>query len=162
VEWLKRGVLSSKKLCPPRRVRSRFEAEEGRVGQVFIGMDPHKLSASIEVLDDRERADRRPAGSGGRCPARRAAGRCPVTDETVFMRALGKRIRLLRLMAELSQEELGDAAGISRGFVSLIEYGTRGVDVVRLLRIAAVLGLPLHELVNLGLSVADRAEGLPS
>ena len=25
------------------------------MGRVFIGMDPHKLSASIEVLDDRER-----------------------------------------------------------------------------------------------------------
>jgi transcriptional regulator with XRE-family HTH domain len=85
-----------------------------------------------------------------------------VTDEAVFMRALGRRVRLLRLTAELTQEELSEAAGISRSFVSLIEHGARGVDVVRLLRIAAVLGLPLHELVNLGVSVADRVEGLPS
>ena len=56
----------------------------------------------------------------------------------MFMRALGKRVRLLRLTAELTQEELGEAAGISRSFVSLIEHGTRGVDVVRLIRIAAV------------------------
>jgi transcriptional regulator with XRE-family HTH domain len=83
-------------------------------------------------------------------------------DTAVFMRALGKRVRLLRLMAELTQEELADAAGISRSFVSLIEHGARGVDVVRLLRIAAVLGLPLHELVNLGPSGADRVEGPPS
>ena len=83
-------------------------------------------------------------------------------DTAVFMRALGKRVRLLRLTAELTQEELGDAAGISRSFVSLIEHGARGVDVVRLLRIAAVLGLPLHELVNRGPRGADRVEGLPS
>lgn len=78
------------------------------------------------------------------------------------MRALGKRVRLLRLMAELTQEELGEAAGISRSFVSLIEHGARGVDVVRLLRIAAVLGLPLHELVNLGQRRTDQVEGLPA
>jgi transcriptional regulator with XRE-family HTH domain len=83
-------------------------------------------------------------------------------DTAVFMRALGKRVRLLRRMAELTQEELADAAGISRSFVSLIEQGAPGVDVVRLRRIAAVLGLPLHELVNLGPSGADRMEGLPS
>jgi transcriptional regulator with XRE-family HTH domain len=87
-----------------------------------------------------------------------------VTDEdvAVFMRALGKRVRLLRRTAELTQDELAAAAGISRSFVSLIEHGARGVDVVRLLRIAAVLGLPLHELVNLGVNGADRREGLPS
>ena len=83
-------------------------------------------------------------------------------DAAVFMRLLGKRVRLLRRTAELTQEELGQAAGISRSFVSLIEHGARGVDVVRLLRIAAVLGLPLHELVNLSPHGADRVEGLPS
>ena len=83
-------------------------------------------------------------------------------EGAAFMRSLGRRVRLLRLAAELTQEELGEAAGISRSFVSLIEHGARGVDVVRLLRIAAALGLPLHELVNLGLPVADRMEGLPS
>jgi transcriptional regulator with XRE-family HTH domain len=83
-------------------------------------------------------------------------------DTAVFMRAMGKRVRLLRLMAEMTQEELADAAGISRSFVSLIEHGAGGVDVVRLIRIAAVLGLPLHELVNLGPHLADRVKGLPS
>lgn len=83
-------------------------------------------------------------------------------DTAAFMRAPGRRVRLLRLTAELTQEELGQAAGISRSFVSLIEHGGRGVDVVRLFRIAAVLGLPVHELVNVGTSGSDRAEGLPS
>jgi transcriptional regulator with XRE-family HTH domain len=67
----------------------------------------------------------------------------------VFVRALGKRVRLLRLTAELTQEELADAAGISRSFVSLIEHGARGVDVVRLLRLATVFGIPLSEMVDL-------------
>jgi transcriptional regulator with XRE-family HTH domain len=58
-------------------------------------------------------------------------------DEAAFMRALGKRVRLLRLVRELTQDELAKAAGMSRSFVSLIEHGARGVDVVRLLRLAA-------------------------
>jgi transcriptional regulator with XRE-family HTH domain len=72
-------------------------------------------------------------------------------EEAAFLRALGRRLRLLRRLRELSQDELGQAAGVSRSFVSLIEQGTHGVDVVRLWRLAAVLGLPLHELVNLNL-----------
>lgn len=76
-----------------------------------------------------------------------------MTDDEAraFLRSLGKRLRLLRLLRELSQDELGRAAGVSRSFVSLIEKGAHGVDVVRLWRLAAVLGLPLHELVNLDL-----------
>ena len=70
-------------------------------------------------------------------------------DTAVFMRALGKRVRLLRLMAELTQEELADAAGMSRSFVSLIEHGAHGVDVVRLLRLATVFGVPLPEMIDL-------------
>ena len=70
-------------------------------------------------------------------------------DVAVFMRALGRRVRLLRLTAEMTQEELAAAAGISRSFVSLIEHGARGVDVVRLIRLAAVFGIPLSELVDL-------------
>ena len=53
--WLKRGLLCSKKRCPPRRPVNWFRVERGcGVGRVIIGMDPHKLSATIEVLDDRE------------------------------------------------------------------------------------------------------------
>jgi transcriptional regulator with XRE-family HTH domain len=82
-------------------------------------------------------------------------------DPMAFMRALGKRIRLLRLTAELTQEELAEAAGMSRNFVSLLEHGAHGVDVVRLLRLAAVLGMPLHELVSVGpTTTADQVEGL--
>lgn len=66
-----------------------------------------------------------------------------------FMRALGKRIRLLRLTRELTQDQVADASGISRSFVSLIEHGARGVDVVRLLRLATVFGVSLAELVDM-------------
>jgi transcriptional regulator with XRE-family HTH domain len=80
------------------------------------------------------------------------------SDEAAFLWALGKRVRLLRLTRELTQEQVADAAGMSRSFFSLIEHGCRGVDVVRLLRLAAEFGVPLTELLDLGTPVpVDRA-----
>jgi transcriptional regulator with XRE-family HTH domain len=69
-------------------------------------------------------------------------------DEVAFLRALGKRVRLLRLIREMTQDELAQASGISRSFVSLIENGAHGIDVVRLWRLAAVFGMSLTELVD--------------
>jgi len=82
--------------------------------------------------------------------------------EAAFLRALGKRIRLLRRVRELTQDEVAQAAGMSRSFVSLIEKGSHGVDVVRLLRLADALAVSLPELLDLGASEADRVKGLPS
>lgn len=72
----------------------------------------------------------------------------PAPDTTAFLRALGKRIRLLRLLGGLTQDQLAQAAGMSRSFVSLVGYGCHGVEVVRLVRLAAVFGIPLTELVD--------------
>jgi transcriptional regulator with XRE-family HTH domain len=69
-------------------------------------------------------------------------------DVDLWLRALGKRVRIMRLTRELTQDELAAAAGMSRSFVSLIEKGTHGVDVVRLLRLAAALDVPLAELIG--------------
>lgn len=69
-------------------------------------------------------------------------------DPDAWLRALGKRVRLLRLTHELTQAQLAAAAGLSRSFVSLIEHGSHGVDVVRLLRLAAALDVSLEELLG--------------
>ncbi len=69
-------------------------------------------------------------------------------DTEAWLRALGKRVRLLRHTREMTQDELAAAAGISRSFVSLIEHGAHGVDVVRLLRLAAALDVPLSDLLG--------------
>jgi transcriptional regulator with XRE-family HTH domain len=75
-------------------------------------------------------------------------------DVERWLRALGKRVRILRLTREMTQDDLAAAAGMSRSFVSLIEHGTHGVDVVRLLRLAAALDVPLGELI--GITPPDR------
>ena len=51
---------------------------------------------------------------------------------------------------------------MSRNFVSLLEHGSHCPDVVRLMRLASGLGVPLAELLDLGAPVADLSEGLPS
>ena len=68
------------------------------------------------------------------------SGRGPEAALVEFLTVIGRRIRLLRRLRDLTQDELADAAGISRSFVSLLEHGSNGVDVVRLLRLAPVLG----------------------
>jgi XRE family transcriptional regulator, regulator of sulfur utilization len=75
-------------------------------------------------------------------------------DVDLWLRALGKRVRILRLTKEMTQDDLATAAGMSRSFVSLIEKGSHGVDVVRLLRLAAALDVPLAELI--GATPPDR------
>ncbi len=52
--WLQRGLPSSQQQCPPRDPY-RFTTQGGAaMAKVFIGVDPHKLSATIEVVDDHE------------------------------------------------------------------------------------------------------------
>jgi transcriptional regulator with XRE-family HTH domain len=64
-----------------------------------------------------------------------------------FLRAMGKRIRLVRVDRELSQEQLARAAGMSRNFVSSVERGAHGVDVVRLACLARALGIEIAALL---------------
>lgn len=58
-----------------------------------------------------------------------------------FLRQLGRRVRWLRFERELTQEELAAAASMSRSFVSLVEQGEHGMNLVRLYQLARVFGL---------------------
>jgi transcriptional regulator with XRE-family HTH domain len=57
----------------------------------------------------------------------------------------------------MSQQQLAAAAGMSRNFVSSIERGAHGVDVLRLLRLAAALDVGLVDLVDLVVDGSDPA-----
>jgi transcriptional regulator with XRE-family HTH domain len=67
--------------------------------------------------------------------------------ERDYLTALGQRVRLLLVEQYLTQQQLADAAGMSRSFVSVVEHGAGGVDVVRLLRLATALGVPLSRVL---------------
>jgi transcriptional regulator with XRE-family HTH domain len=68
-------------------------------------------------------------------------------EETRFRRAVGKRIRVWRVLHDLSQDDLARSAGVTRNFVSAIERGAQGLDAVRLRRLAGAMGIELGELL---------------
>jgi transcriptional regulator with XRE-family HTH domain len=63
------------------------------------------------------------------------------TEEAALRRLVGKRVRAERIWQERSQDQLADAAGVTRNFVSAIERGVQGLDAYRLGRLADALGL---------------------
>jgi transcriptional regulator with XRE-family HTH domain len=69
--------------------------------------------------------------------------------------ALGEAVRRLRAEAELSQEQLAEAAGTDLTQVGGIERGIRNPSYTTLLRLAEALGTEVGELTSL----ADRIRG---
>lgn len=64
------------------------------------------------------------------------------------LRALGQRIRTARAVKGWSQERLADEAGIDRSYMSGIERGVRNISVLKLIRLAKVLGVSGRELLS--------------
>jgi transcriptional regulator with XRE-family HTH domain len=70
-----------------------------------------------------------------------AHGRPLREADAQFLHRLGHQIRQERHDRKLSQQQLAGMAGVSRNFVSLVERGCTGFDVVRLIRVAEALGM---------------------
>lgn len=83
-----------------------------------------------------------------------------------YLRAVGRRVRVFRLSAGLSQEELAARAGVHRVTLSAIERGAHGAGALTYLRLSRPLGVEMGALLDEDTSAtvagADRAEGLPS
>lgn len=69
-------------------------------------------------------------------------------SETALLARIGNRLRLLRLEAGISQEELAARAELHRTYVGGIERGERNVAVVNLVRLAKALGVSASELLH--------------
>ncbi len=76
-------------------------------------------------------------------------------DAIVLRRALGERIRDLRKMLELTQEEFAERTGISVSYLSMIEHAKRTPPIGTLARIAKELGVSVSQLFD-GLEEVDR------
>lgn len=73
----------------------------------------------------------------------------PIPDWVLARRrAIGVRVRDARTGAGLTQEALGERAGIDHKTVHRIEYALSDPSLTMLLRIAAAVGLPLAVLVR--------------
>jgi len=63
-------------------------------------------------------------------------------------RAVGDNIRAARLHANLTQEKLGERAGLDRQSINRIEQGHASPILDNLVRIADALDIPLADLVR--------------
>lgn len=61
---------------------------------------------------------------------------------------IGKNIRTLRLSKRLSQEKLGEVAGLHRTFIGAIERGERNISIVTLHKIASALDTSVADLIT--------------
>lgn len=62
--------------------------------------------------------------------------------------AVGERLRRRRSDAGLSQERLGELAGVDRSYVSLVERGRVNPTVTTLVRLATAAGMNPGELLD--------------
>ena len=64
------------------------------------------------------------------------------------LKALGRRIRSLRLDRGLTQEQLGELAGVNYKYIGEIERADKTASIETLAKIAAGLDIPLTELLR--------------
>jgi transcriptional regulator with XRE-family HTH domain len=61
---------------------------------------------------------------------------------------VGERMRVVRLAAGLTQEELGAKAGLDRTMIVKIESGSRRIDAMELIRLSSALQVPVDFLLR--------------
>lgn len=59
----------------------------------------------------------------------------------------GRRLRQLRSQQKISQEKLGDMAGLHRTFISMVERGERNVTIVTVEKLAGALNCRMADLM---------------
>lgn len=95
--------------------------------------------------------------------------RDPVTDRTVYYKALGTKIRERREIFGLTQAELGGAVGLSRTSVTNIEQGRQRLLLDQFDAICRALGASTADLLTSTsssivqvLSTSEELDSLPS
>jgi DNA-binding XRE family transcriptional regulator len=68
--------------------------------------------------------------------------------QPAYRKAVSRRLRMARVVLDISQQEVADAAGCSRNFVSAVERGVQGMDAYRLSLIATALRMPPRTLLE--------------
>ncbi|MGA2911472.1 MAG: helix-turn-helix transcriptional regulator [Candidatus Levyibacteriota bacterium] len=71
-----------------------------------------------------------------------------MSKSTVLRKSFGERIRALRKLVEISQEELGFRTGLDRTYISGIERGERNPALDNIGKLAKELKVSLKELFS--------------
>jgi len=66
----------------------------------------------------------------------------------VLLRQFGARVRVARENLELSQERVGELAGLHRNYIGAVERGEYNPTLVSMMRIAKALDVSLSELLK--------------
>jgi transcriptional regulator with XRE-family HTH domain len=70
------------------------------------------------------------------------------TQQQFALVTLGDRIRDLRLMRSLSQEELAAMAGVHRTYIGMVERGEKNVTILTLSKLCKALRLSISDLTR--------------
>jgi transcriptional regulator with XRE-family HTH domain len=65
-----------------------------------------------------------------------------------LLKTFGRSIRSLRKQRGLSQEDLAEASGLSRNYISDIERGVRNPSLLAVIGISRALRVPLRDLLG--------------
>lgn len=74
--------------------------------------------------------------------------RTPKRTDKAVQRALGQRIREIRLKRGWSQEEFADICGLHRTYMGSIERGERNLTILSILTVAKPLGMTVSQLLS--------------
>ena len=67
----------------------------------------------------------------------------------MIRKQVGKRIRMLRKLSKMSQEEFAFRCGMDRTYITSLENGKRNISIVNLKKIAEVFEMTLSEFFDL-------------
>lgn len=81
-------------------------------------------------------------------------------ETAAVRRRIGQELQSLRQKAGMSLEVAGRASGLSRSFISMVENGTSGIEVSRLIRLANTYGVLVADLIAGAQSIV-RPEFVP-
>jgi DNA-binding XRE family transcriptional regulator len=68
--------------------------------------------------------------------------------QAAYRKGVSQRLRMARVVLDISQQEVAEAAGCSRNFVSAVERGVQGMDAYRLSLIATALRMHPRTLLD--------------
>lgn len=66
-------------------------------------------------------------------------------DQSLLKR-FGKKLKTLRVVADLSQEELAELSGLHRNYIGGMERGERNPTITSLRKVSKALGISLSKL----------------
>jgi transcriptional regulator with XRE-family HTH domain len=71
-----------------------------------------------------------------------------VADKNYMLVRFGRKVRMEREKRNISQEKLGELAGIHRTYVGMIERGEKNITLLNIEKVASALDLTLKQMVD--------------